>query len=170
MATKLAVRSEKEPHHSANEVHGSEAVSKHLTQAVTDLLDLRMQVKQAHWNIAGSSFFGVHKLLDKLAEELDATIDTTAERQRSLGFITHGTARHVAKNSSLKQLAPETQAIPEVVNHLVDLYLTVGEATKEGIRLADEEEDPGTSDMLVDCLRMLDQHRYLLQSYLMPSQ
>lgn len=146
--------------------NGHSAVSDHLGQAVSDLTDLRLQVKQAHWNVTGSSFIGLHKLLDKLADELDEAIDTAAERQRALGFLTHGTARHVAKTSKLSQLSAERHSIEEVVAHLTGVYGEASRAALEAAKVCDEHEDVGTSDLFADTIRMLDLHRYFLRSHL----
>ena len=146
--------------------NGNAAVSDQLGQAVSDLTDLRLQVKQAHWNVTGRSFIGLHKLLDKLAEELDETIDTAAERQRALGFLTHGTARHVAKTSRLGQLSAERHSIEEIVRHLADQYAQASHAAANAAKICDEHEDVGTSDIFADTIRMLDMHRYFLRSHL----
>jgi starvation-inducible DNA-binding protein len=146
--------------------NGQAAVNEQLAQAVSDLTDLRLQVKQAHWNVTGSSFIGLHKLLDKLAEELDEAIDTAAERQRALGFLTHGTARHVAKTAKLAQLSAERHSIEDVITHLTGLYGDASQAAQGAAKICDEHEDVGTSDLFADTIRMLDLHRYFLRSHL----
>ena len=40
-----------------------------------DVLDLGRQVKQAHWNVKGPHFIGLHELFDKVAEELEELTD-----------------------------------------------------------------------------------------------
>ena len=42
-----------------------------LNQHLADVLDLGLQAKQAHWNVKGPHFIGLHELFDKVAEELD---------------------------------------------------------------------------------------------------
>ena len=32
----------------------------------TNVVDLQFQAKQAHWNVKGPSFIGLHKLFDKI--------------------------------------------------------------------------------------------------------
>ncbi|AFY75073.1 hypothetical protein Syn7502_03191 [Synechococcus sp. PCC 7502] len=44
-----------------------------LTLALT--LDLKSQVKQAHWNVKGMSFLELHQLFDSIAEQFDEYID-----------------------------------------------------------------------------------------------
>ena len=35
-----------------------------LNERLADAIDLTLGIKQAHWNIKGSSFIGIHELLD----------------------------------------------------------------------------------------------------------
>jgi starvation-inducible DNA-binding protein len=137
----------------------------HLAQAVISMIDLRTQAKQAHWNVTGPSFIGIHKLLDKLVDELDALTDTTAERQRSLGVLTHATARHVAESTRLADLSPEVTYDNEIIEHLVAVYRDVARQIRESVD-ATAEDDPATSDVFVEVLRALDQHTFLLASHL----
>ena len=51
-----------------------------LNQQLADALDLGLQAKQAHWNVKGPHFIGLHELFDKVAEELEEFIDEIAER------------------------------------------------------------------------------------------
>lgn len=162
MATKAPMKAE----NGQKTEHGQTQISDFLAQAVSDLTDLRLQVKQSHWNLTGRGFIGIHKLLDQLAEELDETVDTAAERQRALGFLTHGTARHVAKTSKLAQASPERHSVEEIVSHLVEQYCACSKASQESAKGCEEHEDLATSDLFNDTTRMLDQHRYLLQSNL----
>ena len=39
-----------------------------LNQELADVLDLGLQAKQAHWNVKGPHFIGLHELFDKVAE------------------------------------------------------------------------------------------------------
>ena len=38
-------------------------------------LDLKTQVKQAHWNVKGMDFYQLHQLFDEIAGELEEYID-----------------------------------------------------------------------------------------------
>ena len=42
-----------------------------LNQQLADVLDLGLQAKQAHWNVKGPHFIGLHELFDKVAEAND---------------------------------------------------------------------------------------------------
>jgi len=51
-----------------------------LNQELADVLDLGLQAKQAHWNVKGPHFIGLHELFDKVAEEMEELTDDMAER------------------------------------------------------------------------------------------
>src|SRR6266576_5097778 len=72
-----------------------------LNQHLADVLDLGLQTKQAHWNVKGPHFIGLHELFDKVAEELEEFTDNLAERAVELGGVAQGTVQVVSKRSKL---------------------------------------------------------------------
>lgn len=38
---------------------------------LADAVDLQTQMKQAHWNVKGPTFFQLHELFDKIGEEIE---------------------------------------------------------------------------------------------------
>ena len=64
-----------------------ELLNKHLAAAI----DLHGQMKQAHWNVRGPTFIGVHELFDKVAGEAESYSDLIAERAEGLGGVAEGT-------------------------------------------------------------------------------
>src|SRR5882724_9382076 len=71
-----------------------------LNQQLADVLDLGLQAKQAHWNVKGPHFIGLHELFDRVAEELEEFTDGIAERAVELGGIALGTIQVVSKSSA----------------------------------------------------------------------
>src|SRR5262245_31259692 len=72
-----------------------------LNQQLADALDLGLQTKQAHWNVKGPHFIGLHQLFDKVAEELEEFTDDIAERAVELGGLASGTIQALSMNSRL---------------------------------------------------------------------
>src|SRR5678815_5593514 len=72
-----------------------------LNQQLADVLDLGLQAKQAHWNVKGTHFIGLHELFDKVAEELEELTDEIAERAVELGGVALGTIQIISKKSRL---------------------------------------------------------------------
>ncbi len=72
-----------------------------LNARLADAIDLKLQAKQAHWNVKGSSFIALHELFDQVAGRLERYIDMLAERATALGGTALGTVQAVAKASTL---------------------------------------------------------------------
>lgn len=66
-------------------------VAEILTDRLTSLLDLQLTLKHVHWNVVGSNFLSVHRLLDQQVEEVRSMTDTLAERIATLGGTPLGT-------------------------------------------------------------------------------
>jgi starvation-inducible DNA-binding protein len=74
-----------------------------LNGRLADCIDLQTQTKQAHWNVKGLNFIALHELFDGINEEVEDYVDDIAERAVQLGGVAEGTARVVAKRSSLSE-------------------------------------------------------------------
>src|SRR5207248_3939190 len=70
---------------------------------LADAIDLQTQTKQAHWNVKGPNFIALHELFDKVNGAVEEYVDEIAERAVQLGGVAEGTARMVAKRSSLPE-------------------------------------------------------------------
>ena len=64
-----------------------------LNRRLADAVDLQLQLKQAHWNVKGPNFIGLHELFDKVAEAVESYVDLIAERIVQLGGVAEGTVR-----------------------------------------------------------------------------
>ena len=67
-----------------------------LNARLADAIDLKLAVKQAHWNIRGPSFIALHELFDQIAARMEEHSDTMAERVVQLGGLAAGTTQFVA--------------------------------------------------------------------------
>lgn len=74
-----------------------------MNQRLAEAVDLQMQIKQAHWNVKGPNFIGLHELFDKVTETVESYVDMMAERIVQLGGIAEGTVRVAATRSRLEE-------------------------------------------------------------------
>jgi starvation-inducible DNA-binding protein len=126
-----------------------------LNNTVADLFDLFARIKQAHWNVRGTTFIGLHKLLDEFAGRMLTHIDLAAERATALGGVVEGTLRESAKHSGLKKKEEPSSisGMSDWIHALADFHTEAGERVHKGIKHTTDAEDFGTADLLTDILR-----------------
>ena len=74
-----------------------------MNQRLASAIDLQLQLKQAHWNVKGPNFIGLHELFDKVSETIEPYVDMIAERIVQLGGTAEGTIRGAANRSRLTE-------------------------------------------------------------------
>ena len=137
-----------------------------LNACLADGIDLALATKQAHWNLKGPGFIGVHLMLDGFRDQLDEHVDTVAERIAQLGGIAFGTTQTTAASSRLSPYPTEILPVQEHLKALIERYAAVANSVRDGIDSADEAGDAGTADILTAYSRMLDKALWFLQSNL----
>jgi starvation-inducible DNA-binding protein len=136
-----------------------------LNARVADTIDLALATKQAHWNIKGMAFIGVHELLDKLRGALDGYVDDMAERTVQLGGVALGTTQLVEQESSLQPYPVEIHTVKEHLHALIERYGQVANAVRTNIDDADEAGDAGSSDLFTEVSRGLDEWLWMLEAH-----
>ncbi len=137
-----------------------------LNQRLIDSLDLYTQFKVAHWNIRGPHFVALHPLFDQIAQELNGFIDEIAERAIVLGGHVIGTARTVAKQSTIEDYPETTVRDLEhvaLLGNRLDQWLVGMKHTRDQ---ADEAGDPDTADLLTGMISAFDKHRWFFRATL----
>src|SRR5438128_4076317 len=112
-----------------------------LNARLADCIDLQTQIKQAHWNVKGPTFIALHELFDKINEEVEDYVDDIAERAVQLGGVAEGTARTVAKRSSLAEYPANAVDGRSHVEALSTALAAFGRAARNGIEQANERGD-----------------------------
>ncbi len=139
-----------------------------LNGTVAELFDLFARIKQAHWNVRGTTFIGLHKLLDEFAVRIIGHIDLAAERATALGGVVEGTLRESVKHSHLKKKEepPSISGISDWIHELADLHAASGQHVRASVKTLTDAGDFGTADLLTDILRTLDLQLWLLEAHL----
>jgi starvation-inducible DNA-binding protein len=137
-----------------------------LNQRLADCIDLQTQCKQAHWNVKGQSFIGLHKLFDDVNEDVEEYVDLLAERVVQLGGIAQGTARSVAARSTLSDYPPRATSGEEHVEALSSALATFGAGTRRAIQQVDELRDDDTADILTEISRAIDKWLWFVEAHL----
>jgi starvation-inducible DNA-binding protein len=137
-----------------------------LNQQLADTSDLYSQTKQAHWNVKGAQFMQLHLLFDQLAEEVEESIDTIAERITALGGMAAGTVRMAGAASRLPEWPLDIVDSLPVVEELVVRYGDMAASTREAIKAAADAGDADTADLFTVQSRALDKSLWFLQAHL----
>jgi len=125
-----------------------------LNEILADTTILYAMYKKHHWLVSGPTFYQLHLLFDKHAEEQLELVDLLAERVQSLGGIAVGDPRHAAELTSIPRPPDGAEPVPVMIDRLLDAHETIIEKVRTGIKVTEENEDYGTNDLLMgDVLR-----------------
>ena len=125
-----------------------------LNAILADSTILYALYKKAHWNAAGPTFYQLHLLFDKHAEEQLELVDEIAERVQMLGGISVGDPRHAAELTTIERAPDGAEEIPVVLDRLLDAHETIIEKVRDAIEKTEQFKDWGTNDLLMgDVLR-----------------
>ena len=140
-----------------------------LNGTLATTLDLKTQVKQAHWNVKGMDFYQLHLLFDDMATELEEYIDLVAERVTALGGLAVGTARAAAADSILPEFPFDIVDGKEYVTALADRYAPYAQHLRVAIDKAAEVGDADTADLYTEISRAIDKRLWFLEAHLQGS-
>lgn len=154
-------------HKTSNDTKSNaKAVSMELLQdRLADGIDLALVIKQAHWNLKGPQFIGIHLMLDRFRDEVSEWNDMMAERIVQLGGTARGTVQEVGKRTALKPYPTDIYAISDHVAALIERYAAVANAVRKNIDDSDDAGDIGTSDLFTEVSRGLDKQLWFLEAH-----
>jgi starvation-inducible DNA-binding protein len=136
-----------------------------LNQQLADVIDLGLQAKQAHWNVKGPNFIGLHELFDKVAEGVEDFTDSIAERSVELGGIARGTLQSVAKDSRLIPYPLDLSTGMEHVAALSSALAVFGSSVRAAIDAAAQAGDADTADLLTEVSRGIDKLLWFVEAH-----
>jgi starvation-inducible DNA-binding protein len=137
-----------------------------LNARLADAIDLALITKQAHWNLKGRQFIGIHEMLDGFRDAIDEFTDTMAERVVQLGGTAFGTSQAVVAATTVKPYPTDIYAVPDHLHALIAAYSTVANNVRTSIDQADEAGDADTADIFTEVSRGLDKQLWFLEAHL----
>jgi starvation-inducible DNA-binding protein len=136
-----------------------------INQRLADVIDLQMQLKQAHWNVKGPHFIGLHELFDKIAEDVEGYVDTIAERIVQLGGIAEGTVRVAAGRSQLEEYPLAIADGSAHVEAVARALSTFGREARMSIEETSTLDDADTADMFTEISRGIDKWLWFVEAH-----
>lgn len=137
-----------------------------LNQHLVDAIDLKLALKQAHWNAQGPQFIALHELFDQIAVRMDEHADTMAERVVQLGGTATGTSQSVAATTSLPAYPAEATDQHVHLQALSERLSAFGKSCREAIDEADSAGDADTADIMTGVSRAVDKDVWFVGAHL----
>ena len=137
-----------------------------LNERLADSIDLQTQTKHAHWNVKGPSFIALHELFDQINTAVEDYVDDIAERAVQLGGVAEGTARMVAKRTSLAEYPASAGDGRSHVEALSSALAAFGATARKAIDEAGEFGDLDTADLFTEVSRGIDKWLWFVEAHL----
>ncbi len=138
------------------------AMAELLNERLADAIALTLAVKQAHWNLKGPGFIGVHELLDEVAVRLRGSADTMAERCQVIGGQARGTVEVAAEAARMDPYPTDIVAVEDHVRALTARFADVGGRVRAAIDAAGEAGDEDTADLFTEVSRQIDKDGWFI--------
>ncbi|MED0675705.1 DNA starvation/stationary phase protection protein [Aneurinibacillus thermoaerophilus] len=140
-------------------------VTEVLNRQIANWTVLYVKLHNYHWYVKGSQFFTLHAKFEEFYTEAAGYIDELAERLLALKGAPVATMRECLELASVKEATNQEDA-REMVQTLVNDFEQINKELKEGMELAEKENDEVTGDMLLAIHSSLEKHIWMLTSFL----
>ncbi|MEV0007600.1 DNA starvation/stationary phase protection protein [Streptomyces sp. NPDC047973] len=120
-----------------------------LNHLLADTQILYSLYKKHHWLMRGATFYSLHLMLDKHADEQLAIVDALAERVQSLGGVAVGDPRHVAELTSIPRPPDGVEQVPVMLSRLLDAHERILTDARDAAARLSAEGDEGSNDLLI---------------------
>lgn len=134
-----------------------------LQRTLTELIDLTLIGKQAHWNVIGPHFRSLHLHLDELVAVARKHTDEVAERAAAIGVSPNGKARTVAEGSDLPGFPDGWTSDEDTIEAIVAVLAEIIKRVRQRIDESDKA-DLVTQDLLIEIARDLEQQHWMWQA------
>jgi starvation-inducible DNA-binding protein len=138
-----------------------------LNEILADSTILYALYKKHHWNVTGPTFYQLHLLFDKHAEEQLELIDMLGERAQMLGGIAVGDPRHAAELTTVNRAPNGAEDVPAMITRLLEAHQVIIRKVRDGLETTEKSKDWGTNDLLMsDVLRRHEMQVWFLAEHL----
>ena len=124
-----------------------------------------LKAQNFHWNVEGPDFKQYHDLFGSIYEEVYASVDTIAERVRTIGFYTPGSFRRYLELSQIEDQVEIPNSRSMIEKLLADIS-TVQTSIKVCYDLAEQNSNHGLSNLLAERQDAFAKHAWMLTATL----
>ena len=142
-------------------------VSHILSKVLADEFLLYTKTRNAHWNVEGIDFSAKHIFFESQYGQLDETMDSVAERIRTLGEYAPATLTQFLELTHLTEQSREKNDSAGFIKELLADHESIIVYLRENInRIANEFNDSGTSDFITGLMETHEKMAWMLRSHL----
>jgi starvation-inducible DNA-binding protein len=124
-----------------------------------------LKAQNFHWNVEGPDFKQYHDLFGEIYEEVYGSVDTIAERVRTIGFYTPGSFRRYLELSQIEDQVEIPNSRSMIEKLLADIS-TVQTSIKVCYDLAEQNSNHGLSNLLAERQDAFAKHAWMLTATL----
>jgi starvation-inducible DNA-binding protein len=137
-----------------------------LSKVLADEFLLYTKTRNAHWNVEGIDFSAKHIFFEKQYEQLDETMDSVAERIRTLGEYAPATLAQFLQLTHLTEQSREKNDSAGFMRELLIDHESIITFLRENIdKFANEFHDFGTSDFLTSLMETHEKMAWMLRAH-----
>ncbi|WP_200979173.1 Dps family protein [Echinicola sp. 20G] len=123
------------------------------------------KLRNFHWNVTGGDFFDLHEKFEELYTESFENIDLIAERVRVFGMTPLSLMKDYLKAAEIEEVGTDLASDEMVVEVLKDFEILAENMNECASKVADLG-DTATEDMLIGMIKSIEQHHWMLTSFL----
>jgi starvation-inducible DNA-binding protein len=136
-----------------------------LQDRLADAIDVMLQSKQAHWNVKGINFIALHKLFDRVHDDLEDGVDLIAERIVQLGGVAEGTSDAVFERSSMPGYPLQLSTAVEHVEALSTSLAAYAQVVRQAIDQCIKSNDANSADIFTEISRSVDKNLWMVEAH-----
>lgn len=144
-----------------------QSVAFELSKILADEFVLFTKTKNAHWNVEGIDFYDKHKFFEEQATTLNDSVDSIAERIRTLGQIAPASLKSYLQLTQLAEPKQSKYNSQSFIKELLDDNEIIINHLRKNINIfANEYEDAGTSDFITSLMQEHEKTAWFLRNML----
>ena len=138
-----------------------------LSKILADEFILFIKTKNAHWNLEGIGFHGLHLFFEEQFNQLDEMIDSIAERIRSLDHYSPGSLKNFLELTRLSEHIGDSNTATAYIANILEDHRSIIIRLRENIDVfASKYKDYGSSDFLTGLISTHEKMAWMLSSHL----
>ena len=149
--------------HIGIEAADREEIADGMSNLLSDTYTLYVQTQGYHWNVTGPNFPALHQMLEDQYIELQAAVDTLAERVRAVGAKSPGSFAEFLERATVKDNKGATSA-SQMVKDLIEGHETIIRTARPVAEVAEKADDVASADLVTERIRAHEKTAWMLRA------